>query len=179
MNDANNLRNIDYGIKRIIRFGKIDENDVKNENESEELKALELETGASIIKIETLVSTRVVLLCKIKIFFYFLLNTINIANGELYSKGISFIGRAKEESEKNNLPKFVKVKFFEKDKLDQREIDVIVLNISTGKNHLLAIDSDSAVWGWGSNLKCQIDPDAQESSTIEYPHKILRIVINI
>lgn len=66
MNDANNsLKNIDYGIKRIIRFGKINENDDKNEKESEELKALETETGASIVKIETLVSTRVVLLCNL------------------------------------------------------------------------------------------------------------------
>jgi hypothetical protein len=64
MNDANNsLKNIDYGIKRIIRFGKINENDDKTENESVELKALETETGATIVKIETLVSTRFVLLC--------------------------------------------------------------------------------------------------------------------
>jgi len=69
MNDVNiNLKNIDYGIKRTIRFGKINENEDKNENESEELKALERETGASIVKIDTLVSTRVLLLCNKNIF---------------------------------------------------------------------------------------------------------------
>jgi len=66
MNDANNdLRNIDYGIKRIIRFGKFNENDENNEFESKELMALESESGASIVKIETLISTRLVLLCNI------------------------------------------------------------------------------------------------------------------
>ncbi len=65
MNDVNkNSENIDYGIKGIIRFGKINENDYRNENESLELMDLERTTGASIVKIDTLVSTRVVLLCK-------------------------------------------------------------------------------------------------------------------
>ena len=60
MNDALNIRNIDYGIKRVIIF---DENDENIEDVFIELKALELEKGASIVKIETFVSTRVVLLC--------------------------------------------------------------------------------------------------------------------
>lgn len=60
MKDAyNNPKNIDYGIKRIIKFGNINEKD----NESQELKDLEKETEASIVKIETLISTRILLLC--------------------------------------------------------------------------------------------------------------------
>lgn len=177
MNDAkNNLINIDYGIKRIIRFEKITENDEKKDYESEELMALETETGASIVKIETLVSTRIVLLCNNKKLNLSKFQYEILANGELYSKGSTFTGRAKDESENNNKTKFIKVKFFEKDKSDIREIDVLIHNISTGKSHLLAIDSNSGVWGWGSNIKCQIDPEQQESTTIDFPHKILRMV---
>ncbi len=54
--------------------------------------------------------------------------------------------------------------------------DVIIHNFSIGKSHLLALASDSGIWGWGSNIKCQVDPEAQESSTIDQPHKINSIV---
>jgi len=70
----------------------------------------------------------------------------------------------------------MKVKFFEKEKSKKKEIDITIHNISTGRSHILALDSNYGVWGWGSNIKCQIDPEVHESSTIEYPHKIIRIV---
>jgi len=66
MNNNNNIniKNIDYGIKHVTRFGKSNDSDDKNENsEGIELRALEIDTGASIVKIETISSSRIVLLC--------------------------------------------------------------------------------------------------------------------
>jgi len=65
MNNYNNsLDNIDYGIKEIFRLGKGNENEDKTGNNiTKELRALELKDGASIVKIESFATTRVILLC--------------------------------------------------------------------------------------------------------------------
>lgn len=88
------------------------------------------------------------------------------------------MGRPKDESEKNNIPKFIRVRFYEIYNSEKTEIDVVIFNISAGKSHILALDSNSCVWGWGSNLKKQIDPNDNLSNSIDYPRKILTIVFS-
>ncbi len=64
-NEDENMKNIDYGIKNIKRLGKYnDKNDENQSNEEIELKNLEKSTSASIVKIEMLSNSRIILLCK-------------------------------------------------------------------------------------------------------------------
>lgn len=58
---------------------------------------------------------------------------------------------------------------------EKKKEDVIIYDISAGKDYVLALDKNYQVWAWGSNARKQIDP-FNEMKEINKPRKIGFIV---
>ncbi len=59
-----NSNELDYGIKRIEVFGKMNDKNEKDFLDEKKLKDLEYFSKASIVKMESIAASRIVLLCK-------------------------------------------------------------------------------------------------------------------
>ena len=95
-----------------------------------------------------------------------------LANGKVLSKGSNILGR---DFLNNKHKKVFDYVIFNKDN-DKKRDDVVIFEVSAGKDYVLALDKNYQVWAWGSNAKKQIDSN---SNIIEFvkPNKIAYIVI--
>jgi alpha-tubulin suppressor-like RCC1 family protein len=82
---------------------------------------------------------------------------------------LSYTGRKAAEGPESD-DEFVKVEF-------KNDHKVIILNITAGKAHVLCLDNDHSIWGWGSNAKNQINPDKDSQKNYEIPIKLIQLVI--
>ena len=58
----------------------------------------------------------------------------------------------------NKFKEFEEIKFFQSNK----ELDIVIVNITAGNDHVIALDLDRNIWGWGSNKFKQISPYSEE-----------------
>lgn len=90
---------------------------------------------------------------------------LNIADGRVFTRGKGILGR--DEIGQGSLIKdFYQVTF--KDETNPSK-KIIIINISAGDVHVLALDSQMNVWAWGSNKFKQI----MISNENEYPYPVL------
>lgn len=89
----------------------------------------------------------------------------------MYSKGTLYCGRKiNHDSDKTSFYQIM----FQKSSPDDR---VIINNFSTGNSHILALDSEKKIWGWGLNKNGKIDPTV-ETLKIDLPREINQLVCN-
>ena len=147
------------GIKRIckLKFRK---------NEEIYREVINRGLGSTIVKVEFTLDSIFILLCNF---------LVNLADGRLMAKG-KYFGVNKEVNNKTKKDyEEIKIK-----KLDQNET-VLVVSISAGDNHVILLDIDKNIWGWGSNALKQINPDSNQTFfktfTQIFTKKVQRLVI--
>jgi alpha-tubulin suppressor-like RCC1 family protein len=139
--------NKNYGICNLDMFVRKEEYyEKKNliENESKNFKNIRT------IKIEFTIYSMFLLLCKLKFFIILNKKYLYLANGKILSKGTNLLGR-----DFHNLKH---QKIFDVVDFGNEEQEILIYDISTGKDYILALDKDYKVWGWGSNMRKQLDP---------------------
>lgn len=72
-------------------------------------------------------------------------------------KGKDF-GILKEIKGKKKKKEFEEIKF----RFNDKDVFVTIVNISAGEEHVIALDIEKNVWGFGSNKNKQINPYVEE-----------------
>ena len=92
------------------------------------------------------------------------------SNGEVYSRGIGDVtGRIKTEKQISLNNNFL-WKVFKKIEFPGNEQNKnIIYDISAGNNHVLALDDDENIFGWGKNDFLQINPKEKNISFYQIP----------
>lgn len=72
-------------------------------------------------------------------------------------KGKDF-GILKEIKDKKKKKEFEEIKF----RFNDKDVFVTIVNISAGEEHVIALDIEKNVWGFGSNKNKQINPYVEE-----------------
>ncbi len=109
-----------------------------------------------IVKIEFTVQSTVMLICNF---------ILNVADGRVYSRGKGILGRD-VMGQGNSQKDFYQV-MFKNDSNTSKKI--IIVNLSAGDLHVLALDADKNIWAWGSNKFKQI----MVSKECEYVYPVL------
>ena len=136
-----------YGIKRItkLKFHKDREDDLIKSNEM-----YYCHHGSLIVKVEFTLDSIFLLFCNIDVI---------LGNGKLMAKGKKDWGKIKEIKGR-------KIKEFEEIKLkmdnDNNE-NIMIVNIAAGDNHVILLDIQRNIWGYGCNKYKQINPNLQDS----------------
>jgi hypothetical protein len=139
--EDNTEKDKQYGIHKIYRFS----NEIKSSNQDicilddkKHFINLEKITVATVVKLEFTTNNCFVLL----------------SNGKVYSKGRKMcIGR---ECQSEKTKEFGEI-YFPLNKSDEgKDGNIKIFNISAGDEHVLALDSNHTVWGWGKNDNRQI-----------------------
>ena len=95
---------------------------------------------------------------------------ILLSNGELYSRGNGdCIGR--KANNNLNEDKFEEIIFFKNYSyysLNREPEKRIICNFSAGNEHVICVDNENILWGWGDNTFHQVNPKNEEK-LIEYP----------
>jgi hypothetical protein len=86
------------------------------------------------------------------IFLLFCIESVNLADGKLMAQGKDF-GFVKEVNGKKT-KEFEEIKF----RVTDRDINVTIVSIAAGDEHVIALDFERNVWGWGNNKNKQINP---------------------
>jgi len=99
---------------------------------------------------------------------------ILLSNGELYSRG-NFDCLGRKTNNNLNEDKFEEIIFhknYNYYSLNREPEKKIIHNISAGNEHVICVDNENNLWGWGDNTFHQVNPKNEEKR-IEYP-----IIIN-
>lgn len=130
------------GIQRVLKFSK-KKSDNKSEfiTEKEEFIKVEADTNVSIVKIEYTLTSCILLL----------------SDGRVLSRGKTNDPTLGREYNSDTTKKFKEVNFL--DDNIKEGVEVVIFNISAGDEHVLALDSEMRVWGWGKNNLRQINPN--------------------
>lgn len=139
-----------FGINNLVKIDTIKEDSQTYKNERDVVFQMDAsKVNQSLIKIEFCTANTFILL----------------SNGEVYSKGKGeALGRQKKENNKvfeevlfetesenyQNLP--------ETNLRKDLEGKILIYDISAGNNHVLVLDNNHVVWGWGDNNYHQILP---------------------
>ena len=99
---------------------------------------------------------------------------ILLSNGELYSRGNGdCIGRkANPNLNEDKFEEIIFHKNYNYYSLNREPEKKIIHNISAGNEHVICVDNENNLWGWGDNTFHQVNPKNEEKR-IEYP-----IIIN-
>ena len=95
---------------------------------------------------------------------------ILLSNGELYSRGNGdCIGRkANQNLNEDKFEEIIFHKNYSYYSLDREPEKKIICNFSTGNEHVICLDNENNLWGWGDNTFHQVNPKNEEKK-IEYP----------
>lgn len=139
-----------FGINNLVKIDTIKEDSQTYKNERDVVFQMDAsKVNQSLIKIEFCTANTFILL----------------SNGEVYSKGKGeALGRQKKENNKV----FEEV-LFETESEDYQNLPetnlrkdlegkILIYDISAGNNHVLVLDNNHVVWGWGDNNYHQILP---------------------
>ena len=137
-----------FGINNLVKIDTIKEDSQTYKNERDVVFQMDAsKVNQSLIKIEFCTANTFILL----------------SNGEVYSKGKGeALGRQKKENNKV----FEEV-LFETESEDYQNLPetnlrkdlegkILIYDISAGNNHVLVLDNNHVVWGWGDNNYHQI-----------------------
>jgi len=99
---------------------------------------------------------------------------ILLSNGEIFSRGNGdCLGRKSTQNiNEDKLNKIIFFKNYNYYSLTKEPEKIIIYEISTGNNHVICLDNENNLWGWGDNTFHQVNPKNEEKR-IEYP-----IIIN-
>lgn len=131
------------GIQRVLKFSKVKLENNKQEfiTEKENFIKVEADSNVSIVKIDYTLTTCIVLL----------------SDGRVLTRGQLNDPTLGREENSETVKKFKEITFL--DDSIKEGTEVIIYNISTGDEHVLALDSEMRVWGWGKNDQKQINPN--------------------
>lgn len=132
------------GIYKVIKFGKIKQNTYEQAIERAEVLKIESDTNSSIIKIEFSLTSCFILL----------------TNGRVFSKGKIKDVTIGREANIETVKKFKQIIFNDEKKLDDIH-EIYMYNISAGEEHILSLDNQMRLWGWGKNDKKQLNPKSK------------------
>ena len=90
-----------------------------------------------------------------RLFFFIVKFYLCSADGKLMGKGKDFINQKEGKKGKS----FEEIRF----KLMDKEQNITIVSFASGEDHLIALDIDRNVWGWGSNKFKQLNPSSEDA----------------
>lgn len=96
---------------------------------------------------------------------------ILLSNGEIYSRGNGdCLGRKSTQNiNEDKLNKIIFFKNYNYYSLTKEPEKIIIYEISTGNNHVICLDNENNLWGWGDNSYDQVNPNKVDEKKIYYP----------
>ena len=143
------------GIFKVVKFGKTKQFSNEYAVEKSELLKIETDSNTTIVKIEFTLTSCIILL----------------SNGKVLTRGKIQDVTLGREANIENVKKFKQIYFTEEKKSDENNQEIFIYNICAGEEHVLALDNDMRIWGWGKNDLKQIDPSSKVEE-IKYPQLI-------